>query len=379
MMPGLRLAFIKKRFSFHGGGERYLQTLVGQLGKEGHEVHVFAENWSEEKGIRFHRVKGSRRGSFSSVLAFNRNAGRALRSRDAFHCVVSFERTTCQDIYRAGEGCHAEWLRKRSAVEPLYKRLSFRVNPLHISLLRLEREIFDRTKVLIANSRMVKDEIVRHYGVSPGKITVLYNGVDVRRFSPENRALWRERMRKELRIPDSTAVVLFVGTGFARKGLGALVEAMGLLKSDDLCLWVVGRGGAAPYLGKAENAGVKDRIHFLGPREGIERYYAAADLFVLPTLYDPGSNATMEALAAGLPVITTTGNGVAELISDGEEGYAVEDPLDARRLADRMRACLGSREAMGRKAVEVARRYTIEASAREFIALINKVGENGAG
>ncbi len=374
----MKLAFIKKKFSPHGGAERYLETLIERLKKEGHEIHLFANQWTEQRGIVFHKVDVLPFSSFLSVVTFNRNAGRAIERSSRFDRVISFERTTCQDIYRAGEGCHAEWLEIRSKVEPLYKRMSFRTNPLHLALRALEKRLFSETGLIIANSKMVRDQIRRHYAVPEERMAVVYNGVDPGRFTPENRSA-RHVVRRGLGIPEDSLLLLLVGSGFERKGLGTLVNALSFLKDDDVRAVVIGKGDEGRYLILAEKCGIRDKIVFLGAREDVEKFYGAADVFVLPTLYDPFSNATLEAMASGIPVITTKNNGAAELIENGREGYVMEDLFDARELADGIHLCAANLKFMGERAGERAGQFPIERAAREFTEAIQKMDNNEYG
>ena len=368
----MNLAFIKKRFSFHGGAERYLQTLVEALQRSGHGTHIFSSLWSDVVGVTFHRVPVITAGSFLSTYTFNHRVCREIRRHREFDCVVSFERTTCQDVYRAGEGCHAEWLTIRRHVEPFHKRLSFRINPLHILLLSLERRLFSGTKRIVANSGMVKEQIMGHYGVPAERISTVYNGVDLSRFTPENRKRWRNSIRADLAVPEQAKVVLFAGSGFERKGLDVLLRAVPHVGVGGLKVIVAGKGESRRYSAFIRRAGLSDDVLFLGPCSGIERLYAASDIFVLPTLYDPFSNATIEAMAAGLPVITTRNNGAAELVSDAVEGYVVDAHCDPVMLAGRIRQTLDQRERMGEEARSKAEQYPIERAAAEFLAVIEK-------
>jgi UDP-glucose:(heptosyl)LPS alpha-1,3-glucosyltransferase len=371
----MKLAFIKKRFSVHGGAERYLQTLIRHLRKEGNEIHIFAHQWAEGGQAIFHKIGLLPFGSFFSVVTFNMNVRRALEKDHGMDCVVSFERTTCQDIYRAGEGCHREWLSIRAAVEPFYKRFSFRINPLHLSLLALEKRLFSDTGLIVANSTMVKEQIIRHYAVPETRIIIIYNGVDLVRFTPENRAKWREKVRRDFSVSAHGNLLLFVGSGFKRKGLKTLIRAMSLIREEDIKALVIGGDEVRSYRRWATQCGICDRILFLGPQRDIEQFYAGADLFVLPTLYDPFSNATLEAMASGLPVITTRNNGAAELIENGREGFVIPDPLDAGTLADTIRCSLPLLPVMAERARATAEQYSIQRAAREFTGAIKRVSK----
>lgn len=370
----MKLIFVKKEFSPYGGAENYLQSIIERL-KRNHEIHVFAKRWRDTDGIHFHRVAVNSLSSFMSVLSFDRNVCTLLKSESA-DCVISFERTTCQDIYRAGEGCHAEWLNIRSKIEPFHRRLSFHVNPLHISMLVLEKKLFENTPLIIANSKMVKNQIMQHYAVQANKIMTIYNGVDLTRFTPESRVRWRDTVRKCLSIPAGSPVVLFVGSGFERKGLNTLIDSIPLTKKPELKVLVIGKGNVDKYRSRAKEKSISDNVLFLGPHRKIEKYYAAADLFVLPTLYDPFSNATLEAMASGLPVITTKNNGVSELIGNGQEGYILDSLFNSEELADNISCALKNGEKMRANARKKAEAFPIEKIAQEFskaiIQAVNK-------
>jgi len=398
----MNLIFIKKNFSVHGGAENYMKTLIAHL-RDKADIHVVAKKWIESPGITFHRIDSLSLGSFLSTIAFNAGTCRKIKTLRA-DCIISFERTTCQDIYRAGEGCHREWLRLRKTVDPFWKKYTFMINPLHIALLRIEKQLFSDTKIIIANSNMVKSQIIRHYNIPEEKIQVIYNGVDLKRFSPENTELYGDKVRQELSIGKDTKLILFVGSGFERKGLGALLRAISLIRSEknlalpsnkdypspiplpqgegargrvknissdeDIKLIVIGKGNIKKFSSIAKKYGINDRVSFLGPQKEIEKFYAAADIFALPTIYDPFSNATLEAMASGLPVITTKNNGVSELIQDGEEGFAIENPLNHNMLAEKIKSALAEHESMGRKARLRAEKFPIEKAAEEFIRII---------
>lgn len=364
----MRLIFIKKGYSVHGGAENYARLTIEQLKKK-HEVHIFAHNWAETAGIHFHRVDANNLSSFMSVLSFNRNVCALLRTVDS-DCIISFERTTCQDIYRAGEGCHAEWLDIRKKIEPVWKRSSFRLNPLHLSILKIEKKLFTSTERIIANSNMVKNQIMRHYGIPHERITLIYNGVDLKRFRPENRHIWNIAIRERLAIPKDSVMLLFVGSGFKRKGLGTLMKAVSLARRQDIVLMVIGGDDISAYKKLADSYGISERVHFQGIQGEIEQFYAAADIFILPTLYDPFSNATLEAMASGLPVITTKNNGASELIENAQEGFVLEDLFDAEELADKINLTMRNLTVMGQRARKKAEGFSIEKVADEFTGVI---------
>lgn len=240
-------------------------------------------------------------------------------------------------------------------------------------MLNLEKKIYKNTPLIVANSRTVKDQIIKHYAVPEEKIIIIYNGVDLSRFTPENKDRWRENVRKSLNISDHSKVLLFVGSGFKRKGLKPLLYSFPLIKNEDIKLLVIGKGDRKRYTTLAEKYGVSDKVIFLKPQREIEKFYAAADIFILPSLYDPFSNATLEAMAAGLPVITTKNNGVAELIENGHEGFVLNNLSDAEELADKIQLTLRNLKVIGEKAREKAEAFPIERAAQEFTEEIKNI------
>jgi UDP-glucose:(heptosyl)LPS alpha-1,3-glucosyltransferase len=365
------LFFIKKRFSLHGGAENYMKTLVNRL-KRDYEITILSTQWEPADGIHFNYIPSSQITSFLSLITFNRNVCRAVNN-NAPDCTISFDRTLCQDVYRAGEGCHAEWLEIRSRLEAFYKKISFKINPLHLCLLNMERRLFSDTPCIIANSNMVKANIIKHYAVAAEKIHLLYNGVDLYRFTPENKEKWRKHVRNNLALRDDANLVLFVGSGFRRKGLQVLLEAVPLIKNNEIHVLVIGKGPMHKFKATAVRYGIADRIIFMVPQKEIEKYYSAADLFVLPTLYDPFSNATLEAMACGLPVITTVNNGAAELMENGKEGFIMSDMFDAQELATHITAALSGAHHMGEAARRKAAEFSIEKTASAFAEIIDHV------
>ena len=170
---------------------------------------------------------------------------------------------------------------------------------------------------------MVKEEIIRHYQVEPDRLTVIYNGLDHQRFQPLAEPE-RSALRSRLGAPADAPIILFAGSGFERKGLAFLVEALGSLKNQDSVLWVVGKGNPAPYQRQARRLGVAARLKFWGPQADLAPFYQAATVLALPTIYDPCSNVVLEALACGAPVITTTANGAAEFLTPGANGEILD-------------------------------------------------------
>lgn len=372
----MRIGVIRMRYTRFGGAEMFLERFISGLALKGHDIEVFASSWPEGGGLRFRKVS-TWGPAFLRPLVFAVNAGKeVVKARPDI--VISLERTYCQDIYRAGDGCHREWLIRRAATVSPIKRLLIRLNPLHPVLLYLEKRLFrdKRLKKVAANSEAVKRDIIRHYGLPAEKICVIYNGIDPGRFVPVI-AAEKARLKDEFGFGKDSTVVLFVGSGFERKGLMYLIRSLGHLKDvSGLKLVVAGKGRASRYEAEARRLGVEDRVVFMGPVKGALRLYQASDIFALPSVYEPFSNACLEAMSSGLPVVTSRINGASEILEDGVTGGIVDDPADALQIAEKIRPFLdsGKRTRAGALARQKASSFTVENNVNGFLELIDEVG-----
>lgn len=364
----MRIGLVRRGFSATGGAEAYLVRLTEALRAAGHRVTLFASvmtGWDDEDQDLFDNVllaPAAGPVQFSNALA-------AINPRRHCDVLFSLERVASCDVYRAGDGVHAAWLRRRSVVEPLWRPLVRQYNPKHRQLLALEEALMHQPNLqaVIANSRFVRQEIEEFHGVDPGKIPVIYNGLPADRFGFDPEI--RDRKRRELKLTPDTVAVLFTGSGWDRKGLAWAIEAIEKLpRQSNFRLLIAGKG----RIKKGWNTG--DRAVFLGPRRDVPELLQAADLFLLPTLYDPFSNATLEALAAGLPVITTPANGVSEIFQPGEHGEVLKHGSDVPGIVAALKAWRDpDRRATRREAIiEVARPFTIERNVTQTLAVLEK-------
>jgi UDP-glucose:(heptosyl)LPS alpha-1,3-glucosyltransferase len=374
----VKLALVRRRWVPDGGGERFTALLAGRLAKAGCSATIVSAEWSGPgDGVAHHRVPVVGRGEFLSLLSFTLSAARHLR-RAGYDLVQSHEKLLWQDVYRAGNGCHREWLRQRFRYHPSPRRALVRLAPHHRLVLLLERNLLARRRyrVIVANARRVGEDLVRTYTVPREHVRVIYNGVDLNRFHPSVRAGLREDARRRFEVPADALLVLFMGTGFERKGLGYLLEALPAAGGDVHAL-VAGRDEQAEhYRALAARLGVAARVRFAGAVAEPERAYAAADVFVLPTIYEPFSNACLEALASGLPVVTTRANGVSELLAGDLGALTLEEPSDREALAGRIARLRDPdlREALGASARAVAETRSIERAVEEFLDLYRALG-----
>lgn len=334
----MKIALLRQRVTALGGAETTLSYLVRGLAAAGHELAVYGVESAATAqaalgpGVAYVRVPVWG-GKTLRLLTFALNSRRLLKAAGP-QVGFSLERVLSPQVYRAGDGCHREFLSRRAPYLSPLARATQWLTPFHRVMLGVERRLFTSPGLsrVIANSRQVRDEIIRLYGMDPARLRVIYNGLDRQRFHPLDPGA-AAALRQRLGAPEHGAVVLFVGSGFERKGLTYLLQAFGSLRDKDSHLWVVGKGHSAPYVRAAERLGVPDRVRFWGPVAETAPFYQAATVLALPTLYDPCSNVVLEALACGLPAITTAANGAAEFITPGENGAVIPQPDDLSGLA----------------------------------------------
>ena len=360
----MNFGLVRRGYSATGGAEAYLKRFAQALLAAGHDCTLFtSENWpaADWPGAHIERLPGRSPMGFADALE---------KARPQVPCdyLFSLERVCSCDAYRAGDGVHRAWLKRRARVEPFWKQWGYFLNRKHRELLELERRLFSSSGgagIVIANCRMVKEEIVREYDYPAERIHVVYNGLPAPSIpNPELRA----QARAKLGLAESDYVLLFAGSGWERKGLQTAVQAVQRVSATQRpLLLVAGRGNPRRYRGG-------DRVRFLGPVQQIAACYAAADVFVLPTLYDPFSNACLEALAAGLPVLTTAANGFSEIIQPGVEASILEDPTDSTVLARAMEAWSdpARRTAIRPRLLELASQFTIEANVHNTLAAMGQ-------
>jgi UDP-glucose:(heptosyl)LPS alpha-1,3-glucosyltransferase len=241
------------------------------------------------------------------------------------------------------------------------------------------RQYEDDGRTIIAISKMVARDLARYHGVRLEQMRLVYNGVDLDHFSPRNRARYRTPLREKLGIAEREVLLLIVAHNFALKGVPTLLRAVGRLAAlgCPVRLAVAGgkRHGAAARLAARE--GVAERVTFLGSVDDAAPWYAAADAYIQPTFYDPCSLVVLEALAAGLPVVTSRFNGASELMTEGREGYLVDDPADVDELVQRIRPLLETdvRARMSLAARQLAEQHSWERNCREVLDVYREIAQ----
>lgn len=367
----MKIALAHKRLDLAGGTEKdFFRTAQG-LRDLGHEVHLFCSEFEVRPpdGTYAHKVPFLALGRTARLLSFAFLAPRVVFPHKC-DVVMSFGRMVRQDILRSGGGSHRVFLQKMRQGEGILRRLWHRVSVYHRCVLGIERMQYAPRgcKKIIAVSREVKREIVATYRVPEEKVAVIYNGVDSERFHPHNRERSRDRIRRRWEIPIEAPVVLFVGSGFQRKGLDRLIRAWGSPRLAGVYLLVVGEDAQrSRYVSWAERQADK-RIVFAGRQGEIEQYYGAADLLALPALQEAFGNVVLEALASGLPVLASRAVGAAEILAGELEQGILARPDDPSEIEGKILAMLdpGRRHFMSEQARRLGERCSWKNHFREL-------------
>jgi UDP-glucose:(heptosyl)LPS alpha-1,3-glucosyltransferase len=300
----MKLLICRRGWSASGGAERFLQRFAGGLAATGIDPILVADSrWPAEAWPIGGVIE---RTTTTDPLRF---ASEVLRIKERYpdSRLFSMERLPGSDVFRAGDGLHSAWLSRLAAEDGRLNDWFRRHRKMHRQILDLETRLFSDPKLrVVANSRMVACELMEHYEFPDDRICVVPNGYDPLDLEEGESLERRELLRARLGIPHDAVVFLFVGSGWKRKGAQILIDAFRLFNHPNSWLLLVGKGKA--------NGMMHPRIHQAGAQINPVNWYLSSDVFVLPTLYDPFSNACLEAAVYGLPVITSDANGFREVI-----------------------------------------------------------------
>jgi UDP-glucose:(heptosyl)LPS alpha-1,3-glucosyltransferase len=324
----MKIAFVVHDYHRAGGHSRYVAELAERFSRD-HDVHVFANTFPTDGGtsVRFHHVPAWRRTALTTILTFLPAARRIGRDFDIIHtqglCTLRSDVITTHI-------CNRAWFNARKRIE---KRLSWKDYLFDAVVSPLEKRLYsDPSPRVIAISEKVRQDLAACYRRT-AKVDVVHHGIDTAHFTPLNRPVWRPVIRSQFGIVDSDFVFLFVGD--LRKGAAVAIESLSRLPGASAKLLFVSRTPPVPYKQIAQRFGVHDRVVFAPATAHIERFYAASDAFVFPTPYDAFGMVIAEAMASGLPVITSREAGAAEWLS-GNDGIMLAGPADPIELAHHM-------------------------------------------
>jgi UDP-glucose:(heptosyl)LPS alpha-1,3-glucosyltransferase len=385
----MKIVLCADHFSGQGGQENFLRSLAAFLVTRGHAVTVLATRGDSLPGVTFKVVPIPAACPRSArAWASGRALAQALRHEE-YDVSFGGQKTWDCAVLRPGGGVETEyWQRHLRGVAALLPTITAGLFPLKRFFdILCERRGYNssRLKTVIVNSHMVAQSLARHFPAAASKAVVIYNGADVARFDPANAERWRAGVAASLGLDGAMLTGVFAAHNFRLKGLRQAIEAIALagrgpagVKAQ---LIVLGSGRPSAYARLARSLGIQNGVRFAGSVTDAERYYAAADFLLFPSFYDPCANVTLEALAAGLPVLTTALNGAHELLTQGRDGWIVADPRDVRGLADGIVALHDpeQRRAVRQAARETALQHPIESKLAAIETVLRAVASGNRG
>ena len=380
----MKIALVHRRLDLNGGTERDLFRTAEGLRDLGHDVHLFCGEYrvAAPASITPHQIPALRSGRTVQLLSLALRAPKVI-AQAACDLVLSFDRMPDCDVLRCGGGTHRGFLRRLAEDGGATSRLWPIMSPYHRTVLALERRQYHskRVKKIVAVSAAVKRDIMTNYQVASERISVLYNGVDLRRFHPQKRAQSGQSVRALWKIPPDAPLVLFVGSGFRRKGLDRLFSIWHSPKLASAYLLIVGNDARLGRYRSWADGVAPGRIVFAGLRSEIENYYGAADVVALPSLQEAFGNVVLEALASGLPVLVSRAVGAAEILSGSLVRGIVERPDDGAELLATLVSLLGKAggEALRLEARSIGETYSWERHFHGLAALLREVKVAPAG
>ncbi|MFZ5524738.1 MAG: glycosyltransferase family 4 protein [Pseudomonadota bacterium] len=362
-----KIAVVVPKYGLVGGGERFASEITERLAlNKNLDIHVFANQWvAHSDRIRFHKVPMIRFPRFLRPLSFAWFA-RFMISRINFDLVHAHDWIFKGDIFSVHSVPHAGWVRDvRKRSPSLFDR----------AIIAVERRTIMNggASRFFPVSTIAIEAFRREYATLPGQWQALAPGVDVARFSTPDRAACRAEIRGRYGIGASDILLLFVGMNFEVKGLDTIIAALARARAArpdaDIRLLVVGRGDEGKYRKMVQSLGIAGAVTFAGTQvDGLERYYRAADVFIMLSKFDTFGMVVLEAMAAGLPVIVSPNVGAKDLVQEGSNGFILPQHQDADAAADRIVRLSDTerREAMGAAAAQTAAMHDWEKLANKM-------------
>lgn len=347
MLNLLHVAVCFPRINRRGGVERIAFEAANFLARRGHRVTlvcVECEKQGLHPDINIAYVDSPLRPPALRLWAFARRSRRVLRSVEGVDSVASFGAMSPRGVYWV-QSVHAAWLdisKKRRQGLGLLKQ---KLNPVHPVALRFERRTFGTRRhydKLVALTPEVRDDLSRFYNVPEKDVIIIPNGFSPEEFNPQRIVRERSKVRDELNIPPKSRVVAFVANETERKGLGPLLRGIAALDNPSVHLLAVGRLDLRPFEREIESLGLKGRVHAVAQTNDVARYFAASDCFALPTQYEAWGLVIVEALACGLPVLTSRLAGASIAVEEGRTGFLLDDPDSAEEITAHLRLLLGN-------------------------------------
>jgi UDP-glucose:(heptosyl)LPS alpha-1,3-glucosyltransferase len=381
------IALAIEHFSpYKGGAESYAVSLASTLARNGWATHLYGLSWDGEPSAAFfHKISVPRLlPSWLKMILFAFQHKSMVKGKD-FDVVLGFGNTIYMNVYQSHGGVHRFSTSRKvysesNSVLRLLKRMLIFLSPKNKARQWIESAPFriEPRPRIIAISEMVRDDMVSFYGADKDAIELVYNGIDTERYNIGLRERLRGPLREFLGLKEEDIAFVFISYDLKKKGIVPLIDAVAQLrrfKVRGFKLLVVGEKPYPALFRRIVDLGLEETVIFTGPTKSPGEYYANCDVLVLPTFYDACSLVVMEAMACGLPAITTTANGVSGIITHGRDGYTISHPPNSNELAHAMKACFSQEtlQCMSKEASLTGQRYSLKRNHLEMLRIFDEV------
>ena len=381
-----KIAFAMEKFSkYAGGAESYAVSLASTLIENGWKVHFWGESWDgEPKDALFHEIHIPRfLPAWIKMLLFAWKH-KKMTEKQHYDVVMGFGNTIYMNVYQSHGGVHQlSTARKVYAENNVIRRVAKRII-IFLSIKQWVRAWIESAPFrlnprprIVAIAHMIKKDMESFFHTNPDEIKIIYNGVNTGKYNISLRQRMRGQLRDQWGVSENDVVFLFVSYDLKKKGIEPLAEAAAKLRRSKKDNFKVIVAGGQPYrslIKLIEHLGLQDIFIFAGRIKYIEEFYANSDVFVLPTYYDACSLVVIEAMASGIPSITTIFNGASGIIADGKNGYILSHPPDPSDLADKMHLLMDKekRRRMSEEAFRTGQEYSTERNHREMMKVFDE-------
>jgi UDP-glucose:(heptosyl)LPS alpha-1,3-glucosyltransferase len=332
------VVLVRSTYSPSGGAERVALSLLQGLLQRDVRVTLLTlpnQKWPlADPRLEVVPVGISRGNRLIKAWHFNRRVNRYL-SRHQAACTLSLDKITTFTHLHAGGGTHKTFLKIRNSNSNRLAAFIRRYSLFHNYILHIERKGFENPLLqkVRCNSRMVQRDIADDYNVPADKLVVVHSGIRWRQMAEtySRRTDIAQTLGRQYAIDPHWPALLFLGSGFERKGLDIAVQGLAAMPAG-YHLIVVGKGAPQPYLRLAGALGLTGRVHFLGAQPDGWRFATLCKAIVLPSYYDPFGGAAAEGHAMGLPVLVSDRTGYADWVAHGQNGIVLKTPMRAERV-----------------------------------------------
>ncbi|MFW6060723.1 MAG: glycosyltransferase family 4 protein [Phycisphaeraceae bacterium] len=347
----MRIALVIERYDPAGGGaERSTAQIAEELARRGHHVTVIAGCIPDSVEPGAVELQPIGRGHLHGALKLAQFRQRAMRALAAggFDTSLSVTPVVPAAVVQPRAGVIGELHRRSiawrgSSAGRAVKRIALALNAKQQAMRAMERRTMASPMVqrVVAISRYMAEQLQRDYALPSERVELIPNAAAMPNLAGEEREQVRRRLREGFAIPEGATVFLFAAMDPRRKGFEPLLAATRRLADEERELVVLLAGAIEyPQHRAVADAGLSGHVRFVGPTQRMPALYAAADVTVLPTFYDPASKVVIESLMMGTPAISTVFNGASDQIQPeggGQpRGRVIGDPADIAALAEAM-------------------------------------------